>query len=25
LDVFHPPREDWMNKTDDYLRGAAKR
>jgi len=25
LDVFHPPREDWMNKTDDYLRGPAKR
>ena len=25
LDVFNPPREDWMNKTDDYLRGAAKR
>jgi quercetin dioxygenase-like cupin family protein len=20
LDVFNPPREDWMNKTDDYLR-----
>jgi quercetin dioxygenase-like cupin family protein len=20
LDVFHPPREDWLNKTDDYLR-----
>ncbi len=25
LDVFHPPRADWMNKTDAYLRGAAKR
>jgi quercetin dioxygenase-like cupin family protein len=22
LDVFHPPREDWLNKTDAYLRGA---
>jgi quercetin dioxygenase-like cupin family protein len=21
LDVFHPPREDWINKTDEYLRG----
>ena len=21
LDVFSPPREDWLNKTDDYLRG----
>jgi unsaturated pyranuronate lyase len=20
LDVFSPPREDWINKTDDYLR-----
>lgn len=20
LDVFTPPREDWINKTDDYLR-----
>ena len=20
LDVFHPPREDWLNKSDDYLR-----
>ena len=20
LDVFYPPREDWLNKTDDYLR-----
>jgi quercetin dioxygenase-like cupin family protein len=26
LDVFTPPREDWLNKTDDYLRsGAAKK
>lgn len=21
LDVFNPPREDWINKTDHYLRG----
>ena len=20
LDVFDPPREDWLNRTDDYLR-----
>jgi quercetin dioxygenase-like cupin family protein len=20
LDIFHPPREDWINKTDSYLR-----
>jgi quercetin dioxygenase-like cupin family protein len=20
LDIFHPPRADWINKTDDYLR-----
>lgn len=20
LDVFHPPRADWLNKTDNYLR-----
>ncbi|PYO97648.1 MAG: cupin domain-containing protein, partial [Gemmatimonadetes bacterium] len=20
LDVFYPPREDWLNKTDAYLR-----
>lgn len=20
VDVFNPPREDWLNKTDDYLR-----
>ena len=20
LDVFHPPRQDWLNKTDEYLR-----
>jgi quercetin dioxygenase-like cupin family protein len=24
LDVFNPPREDWLNKTDDYLRGDSK-
>lgn len=23
LDVFHPPRQDWLNKTDAYLRGAS--
>jgi quercetin dioxygenase-like cupin family protein len=22
LDVFNPPRADWINKTDRYLRGA---
>jgi quercetin dioxygenase-like cupin family protein len=22
LDVFNPPRADWINKTDQYLRGA---
>jgi quercetin dioxygenase-like cupin family protein len=22
LDVFTPPREDWINKTDQYLRGG---
>ena len=20
MDIFNPPREDWLNKTDDYLR-----
>jgi quercetin dioxygenase-like cupin family protein len=20
IDIFTPPREDWLNKTDDYLR-----
>jgi hypothetical protein len=20
LDVFSPPREDWINRTDEYLR-----
>ena len=24
LDVFNPPREDWLNKTDAYLREAQK-
>jgi quercetin dioxygenase-like cupin family protein len=24
LDVFNPPREDWLNKTDAYLRDAQK-
>jgi len=24
LDVFNPPREDWINKTDDYLRGLNR-
>lgn len=22
LDVFTPPRQDWIDKSDDYLRGA---
>lgn len=22
IDVFNPPREDWINKTDQYLRGG---
>jgi quercetin dioxygenase-like cupin family protein len=22
LDVFNPPREDWLNKADGYLRGG---
>jgi quercetin dioxygenase-like cupin family protein len=22
LDIFHPPRADWINKTDQYLRGG---
>jgi hypothetical protein len=21
LDVFTPPRQDWIDRTDDYLRG----
>jgi hypothetical protein len=24
LDVFNPPRADWMNKDDSYLRGTSK-
>jgi hypothetical protein len=24
LDIFSPPREDWMNKSDAYLRDAHK-
>jgi quercetin dioxygenase-like cupin family protein len=23
LDVFSPPRQDWLSKTDDYLRGSG--
>jgi quercetin dioxygenase-like cupin family protein len=23
LDIFSPIRQDWLDKTDDYLRGAA--
>src|SRR2546423_2579451 len=23
LDVFYPPRQDWISKNDAYLRGAA--
>lgn len=23
LDIFVPPREDWLNKTDHYLRGGG--
>jgi quercetin dioxygenase-like cupin family protein len=23
VDVFSPPREDWINKTDAYLRGST--
>ena len=23
LDVFNPPRADWINKNDRYLRGPA--
>jgi hypothetical protein len=22
LDVFYPPRQDWLNKSDVYLRNA---
>ena len=25
LDVFYPPRQDWLNKTDAYLRAETKR
>ena len=25
LDIFYPPRADWLAKTDDYLRGGAAR
>ena len=24
LDVFYPPRQDWLNKTDAYLRGSSQ-
>ena len=24
LDVFYPPRQDWLNKTDAYLRGEKR-
>ena len=24
VDIFSPPREDWINRTDDYLRGPIK-
>jgi quercetin dioxygenase-like cupin family protein len=24
LDVFNPPRQDWMDKSDAYLRGATR-
>jgi quercetin dioxygenase-like cupin family protein len=25
VDVFCPPRQDWLDKTDSYLRGGDKR
>lgn len=25
LDVFYPPRQDWLNKTDAYLRGQQEK
>ncbi|HXP17143.1 MAG TPA: cupin domain-containing protein [Terriglobales bacterium] len=25
LDIFNPPRADWLNKTDQYLRGGKER
>jgi quercetin dioxygenase-like cupin family protein len=24
VDVFSPPRQDWLDKTDDYLRGVKR-
>jgi hypothetical protein len=24
LDIFNPPREDWLSGTDTYLRGSGK-
>ena len=24
VDIFNPPREDWLNKTDDYLRSGNR-
>ena len=24
VDVFSPPRQDWLDKTDDYLRGPVE-
>jgi quercetin dioxygenase-like cupin family protein len=24
LDIFNPPREDWLSGADQYLRGPAK-
>ena len=24
VDIFNPPREDWLNKSDDYLRSGNK-
>jgi quercetin dioxygenase-like cupin family protein len=25
LDIFYPPRQDWLSKTDSYLRSASGR
>jgi quercetin dioxygenase-like cupin family protein len=25
IDVFNPPRADWLNKADEYLRGAKEK
>lgn len=25
LDIFYPPRADWLARTDDYLRGGSAR